>query len=267
MMSWLNAFTVDQFLVFTLVFARVGGLVATAPLFGMTEVPMRVRAFLAVALALLVTSLQCGVAIAQPDGLLDYAILLGSEIVIGACLGLGVMILVYAMGLAGELVGYAGGLTVSDILDSSTGENVPHLSRLMVLVSLCVFLCIGGHRMVMAGLLDTFQAIPPGSCATPHALLDAFTTLVAQSFSLGIRAAAPAVTALLLATIALGLIGRTLPQLNVLSMGFGLNALLTFAVLGLTLGAATWAFQDEIEPALRTILDALHTPVRPEWLS
>ena len=59
-------------------------------------------------------------------------------------------------------------------------------------------------------------------------------TLVSQSFSLGIRAAAPAVTALLLATLILGLVGRTLPQLNVLSLGFGLNALLAFAALGLT---------------------------------
>ena len=58
-------------------------------------------------------------------------------------------------------------------------------------------------------------------------------TLVSQSFSLGIRAAAPAVTALLLATLILGLVGRTLPQLNVLSLGFGLNAMLAFAVLGL----------------------------------
>ena len=55
---------------------------------------------------------------------------------------------------------------------------------------------------------------------------------------LGIRAAAPAVTALLLASLILGLVGRTLPQLNVLSMGFGLNAMLAFAALGLTLGAA-----------------------------
>ena len=79
--------------------------------------------------------------------------------------------------------------------------------------------------------------------------------------------AAPAVTALLLATLILGLIGRTVPQLNVLALGFGLNALLAFAALGLSLGVAAWAFQDQIQPAMEAIFDALKTPLRMEWMS
>jgi flagellar biosynthetic protein FliR len=71
---------------------------------------------------------------------------------------------------------------------------------------------------------------------------------------------------LLLATLILGLVSRTLPQLNILSLGFGVNALLAFAALGLTLGAAVWAFQDQIQPAMETILDALHTPMRTQWM-
>ena len=87
------------------------------------------------------------------------------------------------------------------------------------------------------------------------------------SFSLGVRVAAPAVTALLLATLVLGLIGRTLPQLNIFAFGFGLNSLLAFAALGLTFGAAAWAFQDQIQPAMQTIFDALKTPLKMEWMS
>jgi flagellar biosynthesis protein FliR len=265
-MSFLDAVTIDRLLLFTLVLARVAALLATAPLFGAVAAPLHVRALLAVMLALLVLPLQWGTTLPLPGNWLSYAILLGNEVVIGACLGLGVAILVYAMGLAGELIGAASGLTLSDIVDPSTGESIPHFSRLMTLATVCVFLCIGGHRMVMAGLLDTFRTIPPGSCVNPHALVDAFTTLVAESFSLGIRAAAPAVTALLLATVALGLIGRTLPQLNLFAIGFGINTMLAFAVTGLVLGTAAWAFQAEVGAALQTILDALHTRARPEWL-
>ena len=61
--------------------------------------------------------------------------------------------------------------------------------------------------------------------------------------------------------------GRTLPQLNILSVGFGLNALLAFAVLGLTLGVAVWAFQDQIQPALEAFFDKLRTPLQTQWLS
>ena len=266
-MPWLNEFTIGKSILGTLVFARVGGLVATAPMFGVQAAPVRIRAMLAIALTMLVLPLQWDVMVVVPDNPANYGVLLAREAIIGAAIGLGVMILIAAMGLAGELIGYAAGLTISDVFDPSSGEDTPHFSHLMMLLAICIFLSIGGHRMVMAGLLDTFQAVPLGSFVSPQSLVDAFTTLVTQSFSLGIRAAAPTVTSLLLATIALGLIGRTLPQVNILAVGFGLNAMLTFAVVGLTLGVAAWAFQDRVEPALQTILDALQTPARPEWLS
>jgi flagellar biosynthetic protein FliR len=204
----------------------------------------------------------------EPSGnAIQYVMLLGSEALIGACLGLGVLIFIHGMTLAGELVGQASGLTLSDVFDPALDENVPLFSRLMFLVTVSVFVCLGGHRMVMAGLLDTFGAIPPGSGGIPGSLGETFVALVSQSFSLGIRAAAPAVTALLLSTLILGLIGRTLPQLNILTLGFGINALLAFAALALTLGSAAWAFQDQIEPAMETILETLKTPIRSEWLS
>ena len=256
-----------KFILFTLVLARVGGLTMTAPIYGTNDVPLRVRVVLAAALALLIVPSQWHATIQYPGNAVHYLVLLGGEALIGACLGLGVLILIHGMTLAGELVGQASGLRLADVFDPALDENVPLFSRLMFLVSVAVFVCLGGHRLVMAGLLDTFQTIPPGSGGFPRSLADGFVTLVSQSFSLGIRAAAPAVTALLVATLILGLVGRTLPQLNVLSLGFGLNAMLAFAVLALTLGAAVWAFQDQIQPAMETILDALKTPLRAEWMS
>ncbi len=256
-----------KFILFTLVLARLGGLMLTAPIYGTNDVPLRIRALLAAALALLIVPSQWHAAIEYPSNAIYYLVLLGSEALIGACLGLGVLILIHGMTLAGELVGQASGLTLADAFDPALDENVPLFSRLMFLVTVSVFVCLGGHRMIMAGLLDTFQTIPPGSGKLPGSLADVFVTLVGQSFALGIRAAAPAVTALLLATLILGLVGRTLPQLNILTVGFGLNALLAFAALGLTLGTAVWAFQDQIQPALETILDALQTPLHMEWMS
>jgi flagellar biosynthesis protein FliR len=256
-----------KFILFTLVLARVGGLTMTAPIYGTGDVPLRVRIVLAAALALLIVPSQWGATIQYPGNAVHYLVLLGGEALVGACLGLGVLILIHGMTLAGELVGQASGLRLADVFDPALDENVPLFSRLFFLLSVAVFVCLGGHRLVMAGLLDTFRTIPPGSGGFPRSLCDGFVTLVGQSFSLGIRAAAPAVTALLAATLILGLVGRTLPQLNVLSLGFGLNALLACAVMALSLGAAAWAFQDQIQPAMETLLDALKTPLRMEWLS
>ena len=111
----------------------------------------------------------------------------------------------------------------------------------------------------MAGLLHAFRAIPPGSLQLPVPLAETFVTLTAESFSLGIRAAPPIVVSLLVANLVLGLIGRTLPQLNILVVGFGMNVLLAFGVLTLSLGATAWIFQERIEPVVETVLEVLQS--------
>ena len=276
-MNWLHQLDLKHFLLFTLVLTRVSGLTMTAPIYGTKDVPMQVRALLAVALALLIAPTQWGASIADPGTTINYLVFIGTELLVGVCLGLGVLILFSGVQLAGQMIGRVSGLMLAEVFDPSMEASVPTFSRLLFMVTLAVFVCIGGHRMVMAGLLDTFETIPPGrflpwhvpafetippgSGAFPDSIAGTFTVLLTQSFSLGIRAAVPVVTALLLSTLVMGLISRTLPQLNILLVGFGMNSMLTYAVMSITLGASVWVFQKEIEPAMTLLFDAFHKPV------
>ena len=221
----------DWFILFSLVFARVGGLTITAPIYGTSVVPLPGAGVLAAAPTLLVAPLEWHGTAVHFGGPPNYLVLLGCEAAIGACLGLGVPRPHPRHDAGRQLIGQASGLGIAEVFDPAFDENVPLFSRLLFWVAVSLFLCIGGHRMAMAGLLDSFRTIPPGRGSLPASLAEGFTTLVSLSFSLAIRVAAPAVTSLLLATLILGLIGRTLPQLNVLALGFGLNALLAFAAL------------------------------------
>ena len=177
------------------------------------------------------------------------------------------MILLSGVQMAGETIGRVSGTMLAEVFDPTSGASVPVFSHLLFMVALAVFVCIGGHRMVMAGLLDTFRSIPPGQAALPEGLAETFVALVTQSFALGLRAATPAITALLLANLVLGLIGRTLPQLNILALGFSINSLLTFGLLMLSLGAAVWVFQQQIEPMLEDLIEMLRGALRREWLT
>ena len=253
-----------QSLTFLLVLARIGGLVATAPIFGTRSVPKKVRFVLAGALALIVTPTQCGSVASQK--LADFALLLGGELFLGVCLGLGIVILFSGVQLAGGLIGRMGGLMLADVLDPNSNENVPMFSQLMLYVTLAAFLCVGGHRIVIAALLNSYEAVPIGSVLSPESVSAVFVSLVQQSFLLGIQAAIPVVSALLLSTLVLGLIGRAVPQLNILAVGFGLNSMLSLAALSLTLGSTVWMFQDQIEPAMQAVLDALQTS-QSRWIS
>jgi flagellar biosynthetic protein FliR len=281
-MDWLRHFDAEKLLLFTLVLTRVSGLLMTAPIYGANDAPMQVRSLLAFTLAVLVTPSQWNVHVADPGTTLSYLVFIGGELLIGVCLGLGIMILFSGIEMAGDLISRAGGLSLSDLFDPTFNADVPLFSRLMLLIATAIFACIGGHRVVMAGLLDTFTAIPPGGCiaglfATHSAtvagqagflasLSETLVTLITQRFELGIRVCMPVVVAALLATIVLGLIGRTLPQLNVIAIGFGLNAMLTFAMMLLSLGAGFLVFQDYLAPALATLLETFKVPLQVQWL-
>ena len=276
-MDWLQQLNVEKFLLFTLVLTRVSGLTMTAPIYGTKDVPAQVRVFLAVALAMLIAPSQWDVDVIYPETTLNYMIFIGSELLVGLCLGLGITILFSGVHLAGLMIGRISGMMLADVFDPSLEANVPTLSRILFMVTLAVFVCLGGHRIVMGGLLDTFQTIPPGSLLPWHVpgfqapspgglegtIPGTFVLLLTQSFYLGIRAAAPVVTALLLSTLVMGLISRTLPQLNILMVGFGMNAMLTFAIFWLTIGAAAMLFQPQVSAAMEALLEALHVQTYP----
>jgi flagellar biosynthesis protein FliR len=247
----------SPFITFTFVLARVSGLIMTAPLFGSAEVPMRVRGLLAFALALLITPLQLSAGLQMPTNLLFYAVGLGGELLVGMLIGLGVMVLLSGVQVAGQVISQMSGMSLGDVFNPGFNSEVPLISHLLHMVTLAVFVIIGGHRLLVGAVLDTYTFMPVGQAQLPSSLGDLVCALMAESFSLAVRGAAPAMIALLLATVVLGLVSRTLPQLNVLAIGFGLNTAVTFLVLAVSLGTIAWLFQEQLDPAVETIVEAL----------
>jgi flagellar biosynthesis protein FliR len=251
-----------QLIAGALVFARVTGLMLAAPLLSTREMPMRVRALMAIAMTLMVWPLHSTTAIELPESLIDLGVAVGLEMLIGATLGLGVMILFAALQVAGTMIGQLSGLSLGEVFDPNF-DDVSHVfSQFLYQVTITVFVLIGGHRLLVGALLDTFKTLPAGAGLPPN-LLEALSTLLVQSFDLGIRIAAPVVVSLLLALIVLAIIGRTVPQLNVLVLGFSLNALVAMSILALTLGGGVWAFQDELGTTFEVLSGALTTTRTP----
>lgn len=217
-MNSLAILNVEKFLIFTLVLTRTSGLLIASPVFGSTQAPATVRALISLALAALIMPSQWFATLPYPGSLLVYVLVIGSELVIGLVLGMGISILLGGIQMAGDMVSRVGGLTLSEIFDPTTSSNVPLFSQLLGLLSTALFMILGGHRMLLGGLLDTFSAIPPGGglamffgtgngASDPGflaSLVQMFLLLITQSFHVAIRAAAPVVTAVLLATLVLG---------------------------------------------------------------
>jgi flagellar biosynthesis protein FliR len=242
---------------FALVGVRVAALVMVAPVFGTFAIPVRVRALLALALTVLVVPIEVGRATAPPETIAAFLVAAGGEALVGLTMGVAVRLLFCGLHVAGQIVSQMSGMQLADVFDPGLNAPVPIFSRLLLAVATAVFLTIGGHRLVIEALLDTFAGLPAGQGTFSRSAVEAVTVLFAQSFVLGVRAAAPAIVALLLATLILGLVSRTLPQLNVMALGFGVNATVALVAIGISLGGACWIFQGQIQGALETALYAL----------
>ncbi len=256
-MSALEGFLVSRFMVFTLVLARTGSLVMTAPIFGTQSMPRQVRVILAVAMSLLVTPVFLNTSTPPVENFAVYGRLLVNEALVGLLLGLGIVILFSGIQVAGQIVSQMSGLSLADVFNPGFGEEISVFSQLFYFLTMAVFVAVGGHRVVIHALLDTFSALPPGHAALGSNFVDVLISILTQAFVLGIRAAAPLLTALLLSNIVLGLISRTLPQINVIAVGFGVNSLLTLGMMFLCIGAAAWVFQDPTMDIMQRIQEAL----------
>jgi flagellar biosynthesis protein FliR len=246
-----------DFIIFTLILVRVASMTMIAPFFSMASFPWRGRIVLAVALAMLIAPLELSKQTAAPTTLVDYGVQLGAEALIGLTLGLGIMLLFAGIQMAGSVISQMSGLQMAEVFEPGFNASVPVFSQLLFYVTLAVFVTIGGHRNVLEAVLDTFVWMPAGQGTCSRSATEAATSLLTQSFVLGVRAAAPAMLALLLSTLILGLISRSLPQLGVIVMGFGINTVVTLAIVSVSLGATAWIFEEHLAGFLDTLRQTL----------
>ena len=144
------------------------------------------------------------------------------------------------------MIGQLSGMSMAEIVDPETGGSSPVLGELFALLATAVFLVTGGHRQLLAGLLDTFAWMPPGQVGFSAGLVGTLSEVAGHSLLLAVRVAAPVVVTLVLTSLILGLIGRIAPQFSVLASGLGVNSLVAWTALSLCLASVAWVFKDQI---------------------
>lgn len=262
-MSGLEESLTDIAIVFTLVLSRVSGLVATGPLLSNASMPMRVRALLAVALAGVMTPICLSMPRPTYTTLIDLGASAATEVVVGVTLGLGLMVILGGAQLAGQIVGQMSGMALAEGADPAFGSNASIFGQVFYFVTMALFIAMGGHRMTIEALLTTYDHAPPGKALITDKMIENFLGLISVGFELGIRSAAPLVVALFLATLILGLVSRTLPQINTIAVGFGINAMLLLGIMMASIGAVAWAYQGPLNEALVSLSEATATADPP----
>ncbi|MFN7531169.1 MAG: flagellar biosynthetic protein FliR [Gemmatimonas sp.] len=209
---------------------RVGGLLLVAPAWSAKSVPMRLRAALIVMFAVLL--LPAALESADPTGLAITPATFLAETVVGFALGFAAALVVAGVEFAGELATNTIGLSGAAIFDPLGNTQGALFASFLQLLAVTLLLLAGGHLLMIEAVAKSFTVMPLGG---PLALDRGFLPLVkagAQLFASGLQFAAPVIAAILLTNLALAVLGRAAPQLQVMSLAFPLQigvGLLTFA--------------------------------------
>jgi flagellar biosynthetic protein FliR len=216
--------------VFVLVFFRTAGMMLAAPMLGSTRIPRRVKVLFALVLA---AGLMGGVSVPAklPETNLHLAVGIGGELIFGLVMGLGLSIVFIALSWAGEIMGQQMGINLAESFDPQFGGQGSLVGDMYFMLALIVFMGIRGHIAMIEGLAGSFKALPLLSAGLDQSLFDVFVGLLTGATVLALKVAAPMLVTMLVVDLALGFIGKTMPQINVMTSGMTLRAGIGIAVL------------------------------------
>jgi flagellar biosynthetic protein FliR len=218
---------------FLLVLCRISGLVFAAPLFSSAVIPARVRILLVMAMSAAVFPFASA-HLTVPVTLATALTGLVGEAAIGLLIGFCITLMFLGVQIAAEFVGHQAGMLIGSAYNPMLDNSESVLSQLYYFTAMLGFLAIGGHRQLVRSLLSSFETLPPLSFRVTENLVDLVLDLITVSFEIGIRMSGPTVIALMVALVAMGFISRTVPQLNILTIGFPLKMVLALVALALT---------------------------------
>ncbi len=232
MMPNLLLFDPSSFIGFIVIFTRVLGIMITAPILGDNNIPGQVKVAIAFVFSLIfypvVSAPSFG---ADPD--LGRMFLVGAtEFGIGLVIGFTARLMFTGIALAGEVAGFQMGVSIANIFDPSSETQVSMIGQIQVVFALLLFVALDGHHLLIETLVESFRIVPPGMAVLREEGMRLLVDQVGNIFLLGLQVGAPLIVALLAANFSMGLIARSVPQMNVIVVGFpfsiGLGLLFLF---------------------------------------
>jgi len=233
--------------------ARILALIASAPVIGNPSLPASVKIGLGLLLTFLVAPLvpsPAGIDPASASGLL----ILAQQVLIGLAMGFAMQVVFWAAEMAGEFIGLQMGLGFATLYVASVPGFIPIMGQYLGIVVSLAFLAVDGHLLLVSALVESFQVLPLAPLSAPSGLR-ALVEWGGSIFSFSLALSLPLLAALLITNLALGILTRAAPQLNIFAVGFPLTILI--GILGLVLALPYFAptlerlFMDGLAAMLR----------------
>lgn len=248
--GWVGSFTLPLF--------RIAALLMTMPLIGTTLVPVRVRLYLSLGFCIVLMPVLPPMP--QVDAVSVRAFMLvGEQILVGAMMGFTLQLFFHIFVVAGQIIAVQMGLGFASMIDPTNGVSVPVIGQFFTMLVTLLFLAMNGHLVAFEILADSFVTLPVGSGLTVQHYWEVAGRL-GWVLGAGLLLTLPAITSLLVINLALGVMTRAAPQLNIFSIGFPVTLVLGLVVVWLTLGDILGRYQTIASEALRLLSELVRSP-------
>lgn len=245
-------FSISKAVSFILVLARVSGVITASPLFSVRSIPTQVKILLALLISIMVFIVLPPLNFV-PVNLLHLFFAVVSQTIYGILVGFAITLVFQAVDAAGSLIDLQIGLSMSTIMDPSSGVESTVTSRLLNFMVLMIFLAINGHHWIILGLVKSFTTIPLDFASVSPGFLEYLIRAFSDIFKTAFVIACPIIITALLVDLSSGFIGKTAPKLNILIINMPFKIGIGIFVLMLSMSAIVYLIVN--------VLGQLKTPI------
>jgi flagellar biosynthesis protein FliR len=229
---------------FLLLFVRLSAVLMTVPVFSLRAVPFRIRIFVGLALAFTLLPLVPPMPGLHGADTVTFALMIANEALLGVIIGFVASAMVFAIQIGGELVGLQIGYGIGSIVDPRTESQSVVTTEFYYMLFVLVFLTMNGHHLLLRAAVATLDRAPLGEFRLTPAMIDMLAHEMSQIFAVALRIGAPVMAFLFISSVGLGIISRTMPQMNVFVVGFPIKIIGGLAVMLMTIPGLRVAFEE-----------------------
>lgn len=221
---------------YLLILVRMTCFIYVAPFYGINNVPGRFKIALGVFISFVIYEFVSPVSLVSYTSVLEYAVIVVKEAVVGLLIGLGANICTSIIAFAGRMIDTEMGLAMASVMDPTTRQNTTISGVFYNYLILLILIISGMHRYLLQAIIETYELIPVnGAVLSMNGILNAFLQFMGDFFSIGFRICFPVVAAIMILNGILGVLARVSPQLNMFAVGLQLKIMVGLGTLFLTI--------------------------------
>ena len=250
-MEWAVLFQEKNVVAFFLLFIRFGSLFMAVPIFAHTSIPVNVKASLAFFFTVVFYNSMPALNIDISVVSLTIAVL--GEMLFGLVVGTVLLLAYHTVTFAGGQISFVMGFSLASAIDPQSGVSMPIISQFLSLIALMVLFSLDMHHWILLYADESFSKIPLGGFLMTPSLFEYILSATSRMFIVGLMIAFPIIALSWLADVIFGMLMKTMPQFNLLVIGFPIKIAVSFVVLIATIGSMVLILKGEVANAFNAL--------------